>query len=71
MATICEACNNRQWILACNDTHGVRIERCDSCAVHISDDEAGEMALPLLTECLMRFDEGTDWEKVDKALESI
>jgi hypothetical protein len=29
--SVCTACLGKGWILAHNDTHGLRIERCDLC----------------------------------------
>jgi hypothetical protein len=37
---ICQSCFGRGWILANNDTHGLRIERCDSCRLYPSDEAA-------------------------------
>jgi hypothetical protein len=37
---VCEACGGKGWLLAENDDHGLRIERCDGCKAFDSDDEA-------------------------------
>ena len=55
---VCEVCGTRRWILARNDTHGLRIERCDSCQV-MTDEEAWNDAEPFLAALLTRFDEGS------------
>lgn len=36
----CEACEGEGWLLMDNSDHGLRIERCDSCEMFASDDEA-------------------------------
>jgi hypothetical protein len=36
----CEACGGEGWILANNDVHGLRIERCDTCGQFDSDSAA-------------------------------
>lgn len=36
----CEACGGKGWLLAENDEHGLRIERCDACQMFDSDQAA-------------------------------
>ena len=36
----CESCHGKGWLLANNDTHGLRIERCDVCQLFDSDGTA-------------------------------
>jgi hypothetical protein len=38
----CESCSGHGLILAMNDTHGLRIERCDDCFGFATDDAAVE-----------------------------
>ena len=38
----CEARGGKVWLLADNDTHGLRIERCDACQIFESDLAASE-----------------------------
>lgn len=37
---MCNECFNRGWILADNCTHGLRIERCDTCKLYKDDESA-------------------------------
>ena len=64
--TPCSVCGTRGWILARNDTHGLRVERCDECTI-MNDNQAWDMAEPFLVDLLMRFDEGTNLEKAAAA----
>jgi hypothetical protein len=36
----CSACRGRGYILANNNVHGLRIERCDTCMKYATDDQA-------------------------------
>jgi hypothetical protein len=36
----CSACAGRGYILAKNNVHGLRIERCDTCEKYATDDQA-------------------------------
>jgi hypothetical protein len=38
----CEACGGKGWLLAENDEHGLRIERCDACQKFANDQAALE-----------------------------
>jgi signal recognition particle GTPase len=40
MSGQCSACDGKGWLLADNDEHGLRIEKCDSCLRFQSDEEA-------------------------------
>ena len=62
----CSVCGTRGWILVRNDTHGLRIERCDECAI-MTDSQAWDIAESFLVDLLMRFDEGTNLEKATAA----
>ena len=53
----CQACKDRGWILAKNDEHGLRIEKCDSCGQFDSDDQAAEAAWPVLSKAVETEDE--------------
>ena len=64
--TPCSVCGTRGWILARNDTHGLRIERCDECAI-MNDSQAWDTAELFLADLLMRFDEGTNLDKATAA----
>ena len=66
MPTPCSVCGTRGWLLVRNDTHGLRIERCDECAI-ITDSQAWDIAGSFLVDLLMRFDEGTNLEKATAA----
>ena len=64
---ICEICGTRGWLIVTNDVHGVRVERCDMCQ-QMTDQEAWNEAGPFLTDLLMRFDQGTNFEKIETQL---
>lgn len=36
----CSSCTGHGWILADNDVHGLRIERCDDCGQFDTDEQA-------------------------------
>ena len=61
----CTVCGTRGWLLVRNDEHGLRIERCDNCQT-MTDEQAWDDAEPLLIDLLMRFDEGTNFDLLDK-----
>ncbi len=45
----CQACEDRGWILAGNDQHGLRVERCDTCCRFEHDEQAAMAAWPVLS----------------------
>jgi hypothetical protein len=54
----CQACAGRGWILSYNtDRHVTEIQRCDTCQVYDSDEEAAKAAVPLLESGLKRIEE--------------
>lgn len=54
----CRSCGGRGWILSHNtDRHVTEIQRCDTCQVYDSDEEAAKTAVPLLESGLKRIEE--------------
>ncbi len=48
----CEDCRGVGLLLMQNDTHGLRIERCDTCRKYRSDDQAVTAAFGLAAKAL-------------------
>ena len=53
----CQACKDRGWILAKNNEHGLRIEKCDSCGQFDNDNQAAAAAWPVLSKAIEAEDE--------------
>jgi hypothetical protein len=57
----CAACGDRGWILAFNtDRRVTEIQRCDTCQVYDSDEEAAKAAVPLLESGLKRVEQSAE-----------
>jgi hypothetical protein len=50
----CEDCRGVGFLLMQNDTHGLRIERCDTCRKYRSDDAAVTAAFKMATTSVVR-----------------
>lgn len=45
----CQICQDQGWILASDDEHGLRVERCDACCRLEDDNQAATAAWPVLS----------------------
>ncbi len=52
----CQACNGRGWILANNNEHGLRVEKCDACEMFENDDQAATAAWPVLSKAIEKIE---------------
>lgn len=55
---LCESCGSLGWLIHHNDTHGLRVERCDCCRQYASDGHAAEAASPSLNWLMAHLREG-------------
>ena len=44
----CEVCEDKGWVLANNNVQGLRVEKCDACEKYQTDQQAEQVAFPIL-----------------------